>query len=85
VAPSRLAHGIAGVLILQVCLGMFALLVTFYDMGVGRSLTQVVLNTAHMVVGAVLLATLVTLVLVAARRGTAVEQPRRPASEARAG
>ncbi len=65
---SKLSHGIAGILTLQVILCFVAYVVILQDASSGRGVLQVILNTAHMVVGALFFASAVSLVLVSARR-----------------
>lgn len=67
---SKLAHGLAGILTLQIILGFIAYVVILQDADTGRGVLQVVLNTAHMVVGALFFASTVALILVSARRLT---------------
>lgn len=64
---SKFAHGLAGILTLQIILGFTAFFVIIQEANTGRSVAQVVLNTSHMVVGALLFTCSVMLVLLAAR------------------
>lgn len=70
---SRLSHGLAGILTLQIILGFAAYFVILKDLDTLRSTLQVVLNTSHMVVGALFFATTIGLVLVGARKAVAEE------------
>ncbi len=65
---SKMSHGLAGILTLQIILGLIAYVVILRDAEVGRGVLQVVLNTSHMVVGALFFASAVALVLVSQRR-----------------
>ena len=65
----RTATLLLGVLVVQVALGFTAYFVTLDETGVVQaSNLQVVVNTTHMVVGAVLMSTAVCLVLMSLRR-----------------
>ncbi len=65
---SKMAHGLAGILTLQIILGFIAYVVILQDADTGRGVLQVILNTAHMVVGALFFASTVGLVLVSKRQ-----------------
>lgn len=65
---SKLAHGLAGILTVQIGLGVFALIVTVMESGAPRSTMQIWLNTSHMLVGALFFSTAVVFFLVSARR-----------------
>ena len=65
---SKMAHGMAGILTLQVILGFVAYVVILQEANTGRGMLQVILNTAHMVVGALFFASAVSLMLVSARK-----------------
>ena len=65
---SKMAHALAGILTLQIILGFVAYIVILQDADTGRGVLQVVLNTAHMVVGALFFASAVALVLVSRRK-----------------
>ena len=64
---TKFAHGLSGVLTLQIILGFLAFFVIIQEADTGRSLLQVILNTSHMVVGAMLFAGSILLVLAAGR------------------
>ncbi|CAN0487005.1 unnamed protein product [Laminaria digitata] len=66
----KMAHGLAGILTLQIILGFIAYVVILQDADTGRGIFQVVLNSAHMVVGALFFASTVALILVSARKLT---------------
>ena len=63
----KIAHGLAGALALQIVLGFLAFMAILIDASTGRSVLQVILSTAHMVVGSLLFAGSVVLALVAGR------------------
>lgn len=65
---SKLAHGLAGILTLQIVLGIFALVITVMESGSVRSTAQILLNTSHMLVGALFFSTAVVFLLMSARR-----------------
>lgn len=65
---SKMAHGIAGILTLQIILGFMAYIVILQDLDGPRSTLQVIMNTAHMVVGALFFASTIALVWVAGRK-----------------
>ncbi len=63
----KMTHALSGILILQIVLGFMAYIVILLDADTGRGVLQVILNTAHMVVGALFFASCVALVLVGKR------------------
>ena len=66
-----------GAVVVQLMLGFFAFTVLLFETQLAqRSTTQVVLNSAHLVVGALLLASAVCLMLLALRRPAPVEAAR---------
>lgn len=63
-------------LISQMLLGVFALTVILYDATqVDRSLAQVVLSSAHLTVGAILMATVVCVMVCSLQKAAAIESP----------
>ncbi|MEM8485415.1 MAG: COX15/CtaA family protein [Bacteroidota bacterium] len=71
---SKLSHGLAGILTLQIILGFAAYFIILKDIDSMRTTLQVVLNTTHMVVGALFFATTIGLVLLAARKAVPKEE-----------
>ena len=71
---SKFSHGLAGILTLQIILGFAAYFVILKDLDSLRSTLQVVLNTSHMVVGALFFAAAIGLVLTGARKVVAEEK-----------
>ena len=64
----KMTHALSGILTLQIVLGFIAYIVILQDAETGRGVLQVVMNTAHMVVGALFFASTVALVLVGKRK-----------------
>ncbi len=71
---AKLSHGLAGILTLQILLGFAAYFVILSELDAMRSTLQVVLNTTHMVVGALFFAITIGLVLVSARKQVPKEE-----------
>lgn len=65
---TQMAHGITGIITLQIVLGFVAYFVLLQDVDTGRSTIQVILNTSHMVVGALFFSSMVALYWMSARK-----------------
>ncbi len=65
---AKMAHVLAGILTLQIVLGFIAYIVSLKDAGDLRSTLQVIMNTSHMVVGALFFSSTVALAWMVARK-----------------
>lgn len=65
---AKMAHALAGILTLQIVLGFVAYIVILQDAGDMRSTLQVIMNTSHMVVGALFFSSTVALAWLVARK-----------------
>lgn len=65
---TKMTHGLSGILTLQIILGFVAYIVILQEGDAERGVLQVILNTSHMVVGALFFASTVVLALVAGRK-----------------
>ncbi len=65
---AKMTHVLAGILTLQIVLGFVAYIVILQDAGDLRSTLQVIMNTSHMVVGAVFFSSTVALTWIIARK-----------------